>query len=310
MSRPPAAAPSQLVRVRGSIARHPGRLSDRRAASCVLEAPISFRSALAHLVTPRDGGADAADAGVRWFRVDPRSAAAADTVFVLMHGVGLSHRSFSRLARQLAAHGTVLAPDLPGHGATPGPGRRLGIDEMVELLLPRVDAAAEARPAAAPLVVLGHSLGVEVAVEIARRRPHLVRALVLVGPVVDPAAASAVGQARRLTADMWGEPPLTGAMVTRDYVRAGLFSYAAGVRSMLRYDTAGRLGDVQVPTLVLRGAHDPIAPLGWVRRLSTIAPRGRVVEVPGAVHNVVHSHADEVGRHVVAFATETARRGR
>jgi pimeloyl-ACP methyl ester carboxylesterase len=244
----------------------------------------------------------------RWAGVPSASTAADAPVFVLVHGLGLSHLSFSRLARVLAGHGTVLAPDLPGFGAAPGPGRRLGVDELTEVLLPRLDAVAAPSAGRAPLVVLGHSLGVEIAVEIARRRPHLVRALVLVGPVVDPAAASALGQGRRLLLDMFGEPPLTACMVTRDYVRGGLFSYAAGTRSMLRYDTAGRLRDVTAPLLVLRGAHDPVAPRGWVAELAAVVEDGTSADVPGGVHNVVHSRPDEVGRLVLAFLEAVERR--
>jgi pimeloyl-ACP methyl ester carboxylesterase len=237
----------------------------------------------------------------RWSAIPSASTAAGAPVFVLVHGLGLSHRSFSRLARVLAEHGTVLAPDLPGFGAAPGPGRRLGVDELTEVLLPRLDAVAARQTVRAPLVVLGHSLGVEIAVEIARRRPHLVRALVLVGPVVDPAAASAFGQGRRLLLDMVREPPLTVAMVTRDYVRGGPFSYAAGARSMLRYDTVGRLRDVAAPVLVLRGAEDPIAPHGWASELASSAEGSSYQDVDGGVHNVVHSHPAAVGRLVTAF---------
>jgi pimeloyl-ACP methyl ester carboxylesterase len=244
----------------------------------------------------------------RWARVPSASPADDAPVFVLVHGLGLSRLSFSRLARVLAAHGTVLAPDLPGFGAAPGPGRRLGVDELTEVLLPRLDALAAPAAGRAPLVVLGHSLGAEIAVEIARRRPHLVRALVLVGPVVDPAAASALGQGRRLLLDMVGEPPLTACMVTRDYVRGGLFSYAAGTRSMLRYDTAGRLRDVTAPLLVLRGAHDPVAPRGWAAELAGLVEDGTSADVPGGVHNVVHSRPDEVGRLVLEFLRDVGLR--
>jgi pimeloyl-ACP methyl ester carboxylesterase len=236
---------------------------------------------------------------VRWFRAGPAADDAPDApVFVLVHGVGLSHRSFSRLAPLLAEHGSVLAVDLPGFGRTPGPHRRVDVDEMAEALLPRLDAVPHG---ADRLVVIGHSLGVEVAVELALRRPGLVRGVVLVGPVVDPAAASVFGQARRLLLDVFGEPPLTGAMVTRDYARGGLLSYAAGVVSMLRYETADRIREVTRPVLVLRGAHDPVAPADWVHELVDLVADGRAAEVPGAVHNVVHSHPDEVARQVLAF---------
>lgn len=220
---------------------------------------------------------------------------------MLVHGLGLSHLSFSRLARVLARHGTVLAPDLPGFGAAPGPRRRLVVDELAEALLPRLDEVASSRGCRAPLVVVGHSLGAEIAVEVARRRPHLVRALVLVGPVVDRGAASAFGQGRRLLLDMAAEPPLTGAMVTRDYVRSGLFSFMAGVRSMLRYDIVGRLGEVTAPLLVLRGAHDPVAPARWTAELAGAVTDGTSVDASDGVHNVVHSHPDEVARLVLAF---------
>jgi pimeloyl-ACP methyl ester carboxylesterase len=248
--------------------------------------------------------------GPRWSRVATPSPDPDAPIFVLVHGLGLSHLSFSKLARVLARHGTVLAPDLPGFGAAPGPRRRLDIDQLTEALLPRLDKFASSHGGQAPLVVVGHSLGAEIAVEVARRRPHLVRALVLVGPVVDRVAASAFGQGRRLVLDMAAEPPLTGAMVTRDYVRGGLFSFIAGVRSMLRYDTAGRLTDVTAPLLVLRGAHDPVAPARWTAELAGVVTDGRSADVSGGVHNVVHSHPDEVGRLVLAFlARDTAGTG-
>lgn len=231
--------------------------------------------------------------------MDRHAAAPADgPVFLLIHGVGLSHRSFSRLAAGLAEHGTVLAPDLPGFGRARGARRRLRVEEFAAALVPGLDDRA---PGRGRLVVLGHSLGAEVAVEVARRRPDLLRGLVLVGPVVDPAAGSVVGQGRRLARDMVGERPLTGAMVARDYARGGAVSFAAGVRSMLRYDVVAGLGAVTAPLLVLRGEHDPVAPDGWVRRLAAVTGTGSTGVVAGAMHNAVHSHADAVVDHVLAF---------
>jgi len=244
---------------------------------------------------------NAASSTIRWFRA-PSPSASDGPVFVLLHGVGLSHRSFSRLAAVLARHGDVLAPDLPGFGATRGARRRLSIEEITGMLLPGIDAAAAHRSAPRPLVLVGHSLGVQVAVEVARRRPDPVLAVVLIGPVVDPLASSMIGQGRRLMLDLWAEPPMTGAMVTRDYARGGLFSYAAGVTSMLRYDILTRLPDVPAPVLVLRGRHDPVAPRRWVARLAHTASDGRAADIDGAaVHNVVHSRPAETAQAILAF---------
>jgi pimeloyl-ACP methyl ester carboxylesterase len=198
----------------------------------------------------------------------------------------------------------VLAPDLPGFGSAPGARRRVGIEEMAVALLPALDRQVTGRR----LIVLGHSLGAEVAVEVARLRPELTRAVVLVGPVVDPDAASAFGQARRLLLDMTREPPLTGAMVARDYARGGLLSFAAGVDSMLRYDIAARIGGVAAPVLVIRGSGDPVAPASWIHRLHDRAADGHGAHVPGGVHNVVHSHPRAVADVVVGFAADARTR--
>jgi pimeloyl-ACP methyl ester carboxylesterase len=242
---------------------------------------------------------------IAWFHTLAAEPEMDGPVFLLIHGVGLSHRSFSRLARELAQHGPVLAPDLPGFGFAPGARRRVSIDEMATALLPGLDRQAlDGRR----LVILGHSLGAEVAVEIARLRPELTRGVVLVGPVVDPHAATAFGQARRLLLDMWHEPPRTGAMVARDYVRGGLLSFAAGVDSMLRYDITQRIGAVTAPVFVLRGARDPVAPSSWADRLSDLAVDGRTVDIPGAVHNVPHSHPRDTARHIITFAASLSPR--
>ena len=245
---------------------------------------------------------------LRWHRTAPATGpgeGVADApTFLLVHGVGLSHRSFSRLASVLAPHGTVLAPDLPGHGRAPGAGRRTTIDEIAA----SVGAGLAARLlGSGPVVVLGHSLGAEVATALARQRPELVHGLVLVGPVVDPAAPTAVGQGLRLARDMLVEPPLTAVMVGREYVHCGPVTYGAGVRSMLRWSTLDGLAGLEAPLLVVRGARDPIAPTRWAEQLRARVDDGTVLEVPRAVHNLVHSHPEEVGSAVLALAARLRR---
>lgn len=247
---------------------------------------------------------------MRWFRARaPRGHGPGSPVFVLVHGVGLSHRSFSRLAAELVAHGPVLAPDLTGFGRSPGRGRRLSIAQLAEGLLPHLDALAArpGRPLDGPVVLVGHSLGAQVVVEAARLRPSLAAGIVLVGPVVDRRAPGLVGQGRRLALDMLREPPITAAMVARDYVRGGPLSYAAGTRSMLRHRIDERLAGVTSPVLVLRGRHDPVAPARWAGELAALVVDGVHRDVPGAVHNVVHSRPREAGREIAAFVARLRR---
>ncbi|GAA4265943.1 alpha/beta fold hydrolase [Frondihabitans peucedani] len=223
---------------------------------------------------------------------------AAGVTFLLIHGVGLSHLSFSRLARALAPHGDVVAPDLPGFGAAPATPRRLTIEEYADALEPVVDRAP------GRIVVVGHSLGTELAVELALRRPGRVAGVVLIGSVVDPAAPTAVGQGLRLLRDYVGEPPRTLLMVARCYLQGGPREFLRGTLSMLEYSTDRRIADLGAPLLVLRGARDPIAPEPWSRWLSEQVPGGRYRAVPGARHNCVHSRPAGVAREIAAFVDE------
>lgn len=76
-------------------------------------------------------------------------------VLLLAHGTGASTHSWRDLAPALAAHFTVVAPDLPGHGFTARPEpRRLSLDGMSADLASLVDAIG-----LRPDLVAGHSAG-------------------------------------------------------------------------------------------------------------------------------------------------------
>lgn len=106
-------------------------------------------------------------------------------VLLFIHGSGQSHLSWLLQARFFANRGyAVLAPDLPGHGLSAGhamPSIEDAADWCAELL-----TAAGVETA----VVIGHSQGGLVGLEMARRHPGRTRSLALIGsalaiPVAD-----------------------------------------------------------------------------------------------------------------------------
>jgi pimeloyl-ACP methyl ester carboxylesterase len=131
------------------------------------------------------------------------------------------------------------------------------------------------------VVLVGNSVGCQVAVEAALRSPELVRALVLVGPTVDSHARSWTQQARRLLADAPREPWRYGAILVPDYLRAGPRRFVGTMGHALAHPVEERIAGVAVPVEVVRGEHDPIAPSRWIWELSRAAPLGRTVVVPG-----------------------------
>lgn len=93
---------------------------------------------------------------------------------VAVHGITANHAAFHALADALPDV-TLIAPDLRGRGASrtlPGP---YTLDQHADDVLAVVAAAS-----AAPVTLVGHSMGAFVAVLAAARRPDLVRSLVLV----------------------------------------------------------------------------------------------------------------------------------
>lgn len=110
---------------------------------------------------------------------------------VWLHGWARTHADFASCGALLARDGVAsVALDLPGFGASPLPLEAGGAALYGELLAPILATMGDG-----PLVVVGHSFGGRVAVDVAATHPRLVKALVLTG-----APLLRLGAARRAPA--------------------------------------------------------------------------------------------------------------
>lgn len=221
--------------------------------------------------------------------VDVHDSGGDGPVVLLLHGVGLSHRPYRRLAARLAPHSRVIALDLPGFGATPKPRRSVPVEEYARLIGRVLDLLG-----VASCVAVGHSMGAQFALELALQRTDLVDQVVLVGPVTDSAHPTALRQTLVLARDSMLEPLPTNAVVFTDYARTGPRWYFTEVAAMLAYPTHERITHLTAPLLVLRGSNDPIATDEWCSRLIRAAGGGTLQTFPGHRHVVVHTAAAEV----------------
>lgn len=217
-------------------------------------------------------------------------------VFVLVHGIGMSHRYLARLHAELATDAEVHAIDLPGFGGLPKPHRSADIAEMADGLGVVLDELGVRRA-----VLVGHSMGAQWVVELAIRRPDLADAVVTIGPVTDARRRNALAQALRLARDSALEPLRPNAIVLSDYLRCGPVWYARQARHMLRYPLEERVSRLQVPLLVMRGGCDPIAPAPWASRLAERAAAGALATVAGHRHLVQDTAAAAVAARIRAF---------
>jgi pimeloyl-ACP methyl ester carboxylesterase len=230
----------------------------------------------------------------------------AETV-VMLHGLGGNHRGLAELAAELPGC-DVVVPDLPGYGESePLPG--------AHTLTAYADAVADlcAGLDLGRVHLLGHSLGASIALVHAARHPGQLRSLCLLNPVSTAGNLTAtLGKAyyriaARLPARMtrfWlasrAAVYVSDAfvIVTRDRARRRWIleqdyrNYAkASVRAMVEsflsyYETPfdEHAAALTVPTLLLTGDRDGIAPPKSVSALAGRVSNARYEPLAGAGH--------------------------
>lgn len=214
----------------------------------------------------------------------------------------MSHRYFVRLHREFARTRDVHSIDLPGFGRFGRPREPFDQERMAGALADVLD-----RLDVPPAVLVGHSMGAQWVVELARQRPDLAASVVLIGPVADDEHRTIRAQSLALALDTLGEPPVVNAIVFADYIRCGMPWYLTQLRHMMAYPIEDRVADLVVPVLILRGGNDPVAGLEWCRRLRDRAWDGSVVNVPGRRHVVQFAGARAVASAIDAFLARNRR---
>jgi pimeloyl-[acyl-carrier protein] methyl ester esterase len=226
---------------------------------------------------------------------------------VLLHGWGLHSGAWAETRPALARQFCVHAVDLPGHGRSAHVPAG-GFDAAVELV-------AESTPAGA--IVCGWSLGGLIAQGLARQA-HPMRAVALVATTpcfttrgdwphaMRPATLQAFAQGlqrdrERTLRDFVHLNALHGTHA-RESVRAMSRLLADHPASASALEASlGWLRDVDLrpavpalalPTVVVHGGRDALAPIEAGRWLAANLPRARFVELPDAAHLPFFTHRD------------------
>jgi pimeloyl-ACP methyl ester carboxylesterase len=218
--------------------------------------------------------------------------------FVLVPGIGVASNYFERLAPNLNQFGPVHALDLPGFAGVPHPDDALTIRQYADLVGLVIDRLELDDP-----VVVGHSMGTQVVVDLLARRPEL-STCVLIGPVINPRERRAGTQALRFVQAAIHEPGRVKVLAVSAYLFCGPKWFSRILPKMMRFPIERALPHVQADTLVIRGEFDAVAPRDWVRRVGELLPSSRLWEMPGAAHSVMHAHADEVAKLCVEHAEQ------
>jgi pimeloyl-ACP methyl ester carboxylesterase len=163
-----------------------------------------------------------------------------DPSLLMIHGLASTSHIWDLVAPRLAPRFRVVAYDQRGHGRSGKPSSGYGFDRMSADAVAVIRAERLARP-----IVVGHSWGANVALELAVRRPRLVAGIVL----IDGGFLSMHDRLDWATAREQLAPPDLGGMTLEDF-RRQLKRFTRGAlkltpeieavfRSLVRVDHAG-----------------------------------------------------------------------
>jgi alpha-beta hydrolase superfamily lysophospholipase len=259
-----------------------------------------------------DGGADFWYEGARGARLYCRrcpARGAPRAVAISLHGLGDHSGLYPMVSEALGARGiAVYAPDLRGNGRSPG--QRGHIEAWADL---RVDLRSLVRRTraeipAAPLFLVGNSLGGLVVLDFAAHHADELRGVVALAPPLGalgvPAPLLALG---RVLSRVWprfsletgmdlsglSRDPSVVAQVLADplFHRRGTARLSTEVTATIAHVQRAAAG-FPVPLLVVHGGADRMVPPEGSRRF--VAQVGQsdkqLIEIPGAYHALLADH--------------------
>ncbi|MEK6779168.1 MAG: alpha/beta hydrolase [Candidatus Deferrimicrobiota bacterium] len=204
---------------------------------------------------------------------------------VFLHGAGGSHHTWRDQWAGLKGVARLVIPDLPGHAGSLGSPKDT-VEGYADWLADFVKETGLGK-----FILAGHSMGGAVALQAALSRIEGLEALILAGtgaklkvsPVIFDGIA---GRFKEFAPELveWmmarSSDQLLREDITRDVLSTRPSTFAADFRACDAFDVRGRLGGIDVPTLVIVGDDDRLTPLKYSEFLAT--------NIRGAVLKILH----------------------
>lgn len=208
---------------------------------------------------------------------------------LFIHGAGGSGAYWSNHVEGLAGHANTMAVDLPGRGGSPDAGCR-EIADHARAVAGFIEACGLKR-----VVPVGFSMGGAVTLQLALDRPGVFEGLVLVStgaklkvaPVVlelvESNFAALLDQLKNVLISPASDPSVLDGVVA-DIANTDPRVIAADFGACNRFDVRERLGQIDVPVLVLSGTDDMLTPPRYSDYLKANLGCAQPLRLAGAGH--------------------------
>jgi pimeloyl-ACP methyl ester carboxylesterase len=230
---------------------------------------------------------------------------------VLIHGAGGTHLYWPPEIRRLRGY-CVYAIDLPGHGKSSTSDGQQSIGEYARVLVQWLETLKLRRA-----VLVGHSMGSAIVLDMAIHHPEYVVGLGLLGA---GARLRVLPDLMSYVADQTTYYKATDLLVACSFsANAPTHLIELASKRLLetrpsvlysdlvacdRFDVMEQLGKVKQPTLVMCGEDDQLTPLRYAQYLVSSIPDARLSVIPGAGHMVMLEKPDLVADSLHSFLQE------
>ena len=247
---------------------------------------------------------------------------AGSPALVFLHYWGGSSRTWRHVVDRLVADFRTVCFDQRGWGRSAAPANGYALADLADDAQAVIEALDLEQ-----YILVGHSMGGKVAQLIASRRPRGLMGMALIAPAppvpldlplvvrqgmvraYDTRDSVAATIAQVLAPD--GLDPADLAVVIEDSLAGAPAAKEAWPLSTSQEDIAGALAGIEVPAIVISGAHDRVDPPDVLER--ELLPRLAQVQLhalPGVGHLSPYEAPDDVATLVRAFALSLTGNGR
>jgi pimeloyl-ACP methyl ester carboxylesterase len=227
-----------------------------------------------------------------------------------VHGAGCDASVWDAQAEYFAAGRLTHRMDLPGHGGSSPAGeeRISAYAEWVRLSASRVFSSR-------PFVLVGHSMGGAIVLEIAANPPPSLAGIVLVGTGAKLAVTRAIFQMLREDVEAFfqsigeyafaaGAPGKSRENFIRAVRRCPPSVIYSDFKACDSFDIRDRLEKIQIPALILCGAGDQLTPPKYATYLHERIISSRLLIIPNAGHMVMAEQPAFTNRAIESFLGE------
>ena len=232
-------------------------------------------------------------------------------VVILGAGFGTTAQVWDVAQKHLNPEMNYLRFDLPGHGLSPAVVESFSVEDIADAVVALADSMGINK-----FCYAGVSIGGSIGLTLALKYPNRVNVVLPIcsAPKFGDSTAwlerakqvreNGTAQFVESTRDRWfskrfqeRKPEIVEQtlLMLRDVDQE---SYALGCEALANYDITERLGEIDVPVMVVAGELDPVVPYQSALEYSQKLEDGSIIEVLGVAHQAVLESPEVLAKHI------------